>query len=188
MQHNTFLIKLRKFLNPGINFHLYNFSTCISHTTGFPFIQDLRRLFTYFKRWSNKNETININSDDSTGLIVKISFFNNFVQSIVLSLNYQLSFLQSGRFPDKMNWTGVQLDLTSLSGVLEVWKKSQNISTDRHNVFSWNIEVQSKSSVRGCDGFSFKVCLNAVHLLRLSPIHIAWKSTTLEKRQIVAWT
>ena len=31
---------------------------------------------------------------------------NNFSRSIFLILDYQLTFLQSGRFPGKMNWTG----------------------------------------------------------------------------------
>ena len=42
-------------------------------------------------------------------------FLYNFIKSILLVFHYQLLFLQSGRFPDKMNWTGAQLDLASLS-------------------------------------------------------------------------
>ena len=57
-----------------------------------------------------------------------------------------------------------------------------------HKVFSWDIKVQTKSSPRGRDGFCFEVCLDEVCLLRLSPIKIAWKSTTLEQRQLVAST
>ena len=50
----------------------------------------------------------------------KFIYFNNFGKSIVLILYYQLPFLKSGRFPGKMNWTGAQLDLESLSSVNEV--------------------------------------------------------------------
>ena len=104
-------------------------------------------------------------------------FFNNFGKSLVLILYQQLWFLQSGWFPGKMNWTGTQLHLASLSSVLEVWNLSQNFSTHRHSVFSWNIEMLSKSSFRGCDGFCFEVCLNAVRLLRPSPIQLChWRA------------
>ena len=45
----------------------------------------------------------------------------------------------------------------------------------------------TKNSSRGCDGFCFEECLNTVRLLRPSLIHPAWKSTTLEKRQLVVY-
>ena len=57
-------------------------------------------------------------------------FFNNFGKSIVLILYYQLPFLQSYQFSGKLNWNEVQLDLASLSSVLEDWNLSQNSSTD----------------------------------------------------------
>ena len=130
------------------------------------------------------------NYDDTNVFLRKFCFiFSNFGKSVVLSLHYQLPFcLQSGPFPGKMNWTESQLDLVSLSSVLDVWNPSKNLSTDRQRVFPWNIEVQSKSSSRGGDGFSFEVWLNAVCMLRLSPIHLTWKPTTLEKRQLVVYT
>ena len=55
-----------------------------------------------------------------------MSFFNYFGKSVFLILHYQLPFLQGDRYPGKMNWTGAQLDLESLSSVLEVWNPSQN--------------------------------------------------------------
>ena len=86
-------------------------------------------------------------------------------------------------------------------------KTSQNWSTHMHRVFPWNIEVQLKSSLRwwimlykilfytrfwsvtkALDGFCYEVCLNAERLLRPSPIHLAWKLTSLEKQQIVLST
>ena len=124
------------------------------------------------------------NSDGSTGFLC-IIFSIFFFSSVILILHYQLLFLQSGRFPGKKNWTGVQLDLESLSSVLEIWSTFQNWSTHIHRVFSWNVEMQTKSSQRGRDGFCFEVWLNAVRMLRPSPIHLALKSTTLEKRQLV---
>ena len=54
---------------------------------------------------------MHFNSDGTTGFRGKMIFFTNFVKSVVLIVNYQLPFFQSGRFPGKMNWTGVQLDL-----------------------------------------------------------------------------
>ena len=89
--------------------------------------------------------------------------------------------LQSGWFPGKMNWTGVKLDFESLSSVLEVWNPSQNLSIYRYRLFPWNIEVQSKSSARGYDGFCCEVFLNAIGMLCPSPIHLVWKSTSLKK-------
>ena len=103
---------------------------------------------------------MHFNSDGTTGFLGKISFFNNFGISVVLILHYQLPFLQSGRLSGKMNWTVVQLDLASLSSFFQVCNLSQKLSTGRHRVFSWNIEVQSKSSPRGRDGFCFEVWLN----------------------------
>ena len=130
-----------------------------------------------FKCWSYKNETMSFNSDRTTGFLGEMSFFNYFGKSVFLILHYQ-----SGRFPGKMNWTGEQLVLASLSSVLDVWNQSQNLSTDRHKFFSWNVEVHSKISQPGCDRFCLEICLNAVRLLRYSSIHLAWKSTTIEKR------
>ena len=118
---------------------------------------------------------MHFNSHGTAGFFWKISSCNNFDKSVVLILNYQMPFLQSGRFSDKM-WTGAYQDLASLSSVLEVWNPSQNWRTHRHRICSWNIEMQSKSLARGCDGFCFEVCLNAVCLLHPSPIHLAWKS------------
>jgi len=71
-------------------------------------------------------------SDGITGFLVKNVVF--FEKSVVLILHYQLPFLQSGRFPGNMNWTGLHLDLASLSSVLEAINPSQNLSTDRHRV------------------------------------------------------
>ena len=48
-----------------------------------------------------------------------VFFIDNFGKSFVLNLYYQLAFLQNSRFLGKMNWTGVKLDLASLSSVLE---------------------------------------------------------------------
>ena len=59
-------------------------------------------------------------SDGTSGFLGKIVFFNNFSKSVVLILHYQLPFLQSGRFLGKINWNWAQLDLESLSSVLEV--------------------------------------------------------------------
>ena len=93
-------------------------------------------------------------------------FLNNFSISVVLILHHQLSFPLIGRFPGKTNWTGALLDFASLSNVLEIGNTSQNWSTTctLHRVFSWNTEVQLKSSPRGCDGFCFEVFLNTVRL------------------------
>ena len=57
-------------------------------------IQGPSRLLTYIKHWSTKkNETKDFNPDGTTGFLEIISFFNNFVDSIVLCLHYQLPFL-----------------------------------------------------------------------------------------------
>ena len=56
-------------------------------------------------------------------------FFNNFGKSVVLSLHYQLLFLQSGRFPGKIDWTVVQMDIAGLSSYLEVWNPFQKVRT-----------------------------------------------------------
>ena len=60
---------------------------------------------------------MHFNSDGTTGFLGKITFFSNFGKSVVLILYYELLFLQSGRFPGMMNWTGTQLDLAILSSV-----------------------------------------------------------------------
>jgi len=52
------------------------------------------------------------------------------------------------------------------SSVIKVCNPFQNLSTDRHSVYSLYIEVQSKSLARLCDGFCLETCLNAVRLLR----------------------
>ena len=76
---------------------------------------------THFKRQLNNNETVHSNSDGTTGFHRNLIFFsNNYGKSCIPILYHQLPFLLSSRFPGKMNWTGAQLDLTSLSSVLEV--------------------------------------------------------------------
>ena len=62
-------------------------------------------------------------------------FSNNFGECVVLILLYQLPFFWSGRFPGMMNWTGAQLDLVSLSSVLEVWNPFQNWNTHRNKIY-----------------------------------------------------
>ena len=47
----------------------------------------------------------------SLNSLVKLVSINNFSESVVLILHYQLPFFQSGRFSGKMNGTGTQLDL-----------------------------------------------------------------------------
>ena len=73
-----------------------------------PFINDPVFLFTYFKHWSNKIETMHLNSDGTNKFLAKISFVSNFGKSVVLILYHQLPFLQSGRSPGTMNSTGAQ--------------------------------------------------------------------------------
>ena len=68
----------------------------------------------------NKNERMHSNSNGITGFIGELDFLNNFGRNVVLTLHYQLSFLQNDRFPGKMNRTQAQRDLESLPSVLEV--------------------------------------------------------------------
>jgi len=84
----------------------------------------------------------------------KNELFNNFSESTVLILNYQLPFFQSGWFPGKMNWTGAQLYLefiqccwslkwiTKLKYALaqglfmESWSENE-----KHSAWRWSILV-----------------------------------------------
>jgi len=53
---------------------------------------------------------MHFNSDDTAGFLEKL-VFQQFWKKNVFILNYQLIFLQSGRFSGKMNWIRAQLDL-----------------------------------------------------------------------------
>ena len=131
----------------------------------------------------NKHETMHFNSHGTTWFIGKM-IFSKYILVKVISQFYttRCRFSKVVDFQGKTNWTGAQLDFASLSMQCS-WslKPSKYLSTDSHKVCSWNIEVQSEISARECDKFFFEVCLNAVCLLRPSPIHFVWKSTPLEK-------
>ena len=135
---------------------------------------------THFKCWWNKNEPMHSSFGGTVvpiiGFLGKIRFLKHFYKSVHL-VHYQLPFLQIGWFPGEMDWTGVQLDLESLPNVPDIWNPFQSWSTHRHRVFSWNIEVHSKSSPRESHGFCFEICLNVLRLLCPSQIHLAWKPT-----------
>ena len=113
-------------------------------------------------------------------------FFNTiWLISFVPSWHYQLPFLKSGRFPGKMNCAGHAAG--SWESLCSDLKFETEIRTCTGS-FNGILKCKRKSSLRGRDGFCFEVCLNAVRLLRPNPILIAWKSTTLEIRQLVVST
>ena len=72
------------------------FFLCITYIISYNvtnYIQGSVLLFTYLKRRSNKNESMHFSSDGTTEFLEKLSYFNNFGITVVLSLHYQLPFL-----------------------------------------------------------------------------------------------
>ena len=64
-----------------------------------------------------------------------------------------------------MTWTeraGPQVLFLRVDTVFLKLKPISKLSTHRHSIFPWTIEVQSESSPRGRDVLCFEVCLNAV--------------------------